>query len=162
MQIDRKRCIWAHHKILMTPLVTGTDHFTMNTHLRVFHQNKILELDVLLLTICEKWSAICAWYLHENNTTLKYCNTFVTVTSDRKEGKSGLLLATLPTGKAKINVLCMVNKFLCPTRSQQYGYNVYNLCHFIGHIQAAVKWSGFSGPIPDYSLRWPGAFTEVS
>ncbi len=34
-------------------------------------------------------------YLHENIMTLKYRNTFVTVTSDRKEGKSGLLLANI-------------------------------------------------------------------
>ncbi len=58
-----------------------------------------------ILTI---WLAICAWYLHENNITLKYLNTFVTVTSDRKEGKSGLLVTNItvcifiPAGNVKI------------------------------------------------------------
>ncbi len=94
-------------------LAYGIDHFTMNTHLSLLVTLTWLRiidnslwttfdnLDLSLVTfrrdhlwkILTIWLQICALYLHENNIILKYRNTFVTVTNDRKEGKSGLLLA---------------------------------------------------------------------
>ncbi len=91
------------------------DHFTMTTHLsslvtltwlRIIDNSlwKTFDnLDLSLVTsrrdhlwkILNIWLAIWAWYLLENNITLKYHNTFMTVTSDRKEGKSGLFLANI-------------------------------------------------------------------
>ncbi len=101
---------------------SGTDHFTMNTHLSLLVTLTWLRiidnspwktfdnLDLSLVTsrrdhlwkILTIWLAICASYLHENNITSKYRNTFVTVTSDRKEGKSGLRLANIAYGSHTI------------------------------------------------------------
>ncbi len=65
----------------------GTDHFTMTTHLSL-----LVTLTWLRIIDNSLWKTFDN---HENNITLKYRNTFVTVTSDRKEGKSGLLLANI-------------------------------------------------------------------
>ncbi len=58
--------------------VNGTDHFTMNTH-----------LSLLVTLTCLRIITV-----GQRNIKLKYSNT-VTVKNDRKEGKSGLLLANI-------------------------------------------------------------------
>ncbi len=88
----------------------GIYHFTMNTHLSLLvtltwlritdnSQWKTFDnLDLSLVTsrrdhlwdLLTIWLAICTWYLHENNITLKYHNTFVTVTSDRRKVQVGI------------------------------------------------------------------------